>query len=226
VKKVRAALDNSGTVEEVVEGNQYDGPNIQNRAGDYPVIVIDGSDNPVIFYYAELSDSTKGLRVARRNGDGTWEKEWIETGCEIGGISAGVNNRGVVGAAYYIKQCSDGRTDTHFLKYARQEGSSWTVQTVDDTILCGKYPSLAFDTSGMPAIAYYELASYSGYDLKNLRIARYQDGSWNNRERIASEGDIGLYNNIWFDADDAPVITSYSKSDTSIYIFIKTDGSS
>ena len=226
VKKQRTALNDSGTVEEVVEGNQYGGPNIQNRAGDFPVLVIDGSDNPVIFYYAELQDMTQGLRVARRNGNGTWEKEWIETGCEIGGISAGMNNQGVLGVAYYIKHCTDGRSDTHYVKYARQEGSSWTVQTVDDTILCGKYPSLSFDSSGFPAIAYYEIESHSGYDLKNLRLARFKDGSWSDRDRIASEGDIGLYNNLWFDADDAPVITSYSQTDTSIYFFNKTDGGS
>ncbi len=226
VKKQRAALNDSGTVEEVVEGNQYGGPNIQNRAGDVPVLLIDESDNPVIFYYAELQDLTQGLRVARRNGNGTWEKEWIETGCEIGGISAGMNNQGVLGVAYYIKHCTDGRSDTHYVKYAGQEGLSWTVQTVDDTILCGKYPSLSFDSSGSPAIAYYEIESHSGYDLKNLRLARFKDGSWSDRDRIASEGDIGLYNNLWFDAEDAPVITSYSQTDTSIYIFNKTDGGS
>ncbi len=223
VKKIRSALDDTGTVEEVVEGNQYDGPNIQNRAGDFSVLVIDESDNPVIFYYAELPDMTKGLRIARRNGDGTWEKEWIDTGCEISGISAGMNNQGVLGVSYYIKQCTDG-SDTHFLNYAHLDGTLWTVQTVDDTILCGKYPSLSFDSSGLPAIAYYEMESHSGYDLKNLRLARFQDGSWGNRELIASEGDIGLYNNLWFDDNDSPVITSYSNTNKSIYIFNKTDG--
>ncbi len=226
VKKMRASLDDNGTVEEVVEGNQYGGPNIQNRAGDFSALVVDDTDNPVIFYYAELPDTTQGLRFARRTGDGTWVKEWIETGCELGGISAAMNDQGVLGVAYYIKQCTDGRNDTHFLKYARQDGMSWTVQTVDDTILCGKYPSLSFDASGLPAIAYYEIESHSGYDLRNLRLARFQDGSWSNRSPVASEGDIGLYNNLWFDDNNAPVITSYSHTDTSIYIFNKTDGSS
>ncbi len=226
VKKQRSSLGDSGTVEEVVEGNEYDGPNIQNRAGDFPVIVIDGSDNPVIFYYAELPDLTKGLRVAHRNGDGTWLKEWIETGCEIGGISAGMNNQGVLGVAYYITDCNDGRSDTHYLKYAGQEGSSWTVQTVDDSVLCGKYPSLSFDSSGLPAVAYYEIESHSGYDLRNLKLARFKDDLWTDRELVASTGDIGLYNNLWFDDNDSPVIASYSKTDTSIYMFYKTDGSS
>ena len=128
--------------------------------------------------------------------------------------------------AYYIKDCTDGRSDTHFLKYAYHDGMSWIVQTVDDTILCGKYPSLSFDSSGFPAIAYYEIESHSGYDLKNLRLAMFKDGSWSTREQIASLGDIGLYNNLWFDANDAPLITSYSNTDASIYIFNKTDGGS
>jgi hypothetical protein len=226
VKKERTFLDNSGTPEEVVEGNDYNGPNIQNNVGDFSTIVIDAQDNPVLFYYAELPDNTQGLRVARRRGDGTWEKEWIETGCVVGGISAGINNTGALGVAYYVTQYTDGRDDTNLLKYAQEQATSWSVQIVDDTALCGKYPALSFDSSGFPAIAYYEMKSHSGYDLENLKLARFLGNTWQKGEIVASQGDVGLYNNLWFDMNDKPVIVSYTNTEKSIYMFYENNGGS
>ncbi len=218
VKKDRTVLDDA-EIEEQVEGNQYGGTNIQNKVGDHSTIVIDSQDRPVIFYYAELSDNTKGLRVALRQQDGTWEKEWIETGCEVGGISAGFNTKGELGVAYYVIKYSDERDDEHLLKYAQKQSSSWSIQIVDDTILSGKYPSLSFDSSGSPAIAYYEIKTYSGYELKNLKLARFDGASWSDREVLASTGDVGLYNSLWFDYKDDPMIFSYSNSEDAIYVF-------
>jgi hypothetical protein len=219
VKKDRNSLGEAGTVEDQVEGNQYGGTNIQNDVGDHATIVIDSQDNPVIFYYAELSDNTKGLRVARQQQDGTWQKQWIEAGCEVGGISAGIDDGGGLGVAYYVTTYTDGSEDEHLLKYAREQSSSWSVQVVDDTTLSGRYPSLAFDTSGYPAIAYYEMETYSGYELKNLKLARFDGTSWTDREVVASTGDVGLYNSLWFDDSGYPMICSYTNTEDSIYIF-------
>lgn len=219
VKKDRTSLDAVDSIEEQVEGNQYGGINIQNNVGDHSKIVIDSQDNPVIFYYAELSDNTKGLRVARRQTGGTWVKEWIETGCVVGGISAGINDQGKLGVAYYVKAYTDGREDEHLLKYAQEQSTSWSIQIVDDSTLSGKYPSLSFDSSGNPAIAYYEMETYSGYDLKNLKLARFDGTSWTDREVVASTGDVGLYNSLWFDDREYPMICSYSSTEDSIYIF-------
>jgi len=162
--------------EQMVEGNDYDNSNAQNNAGSHNVMVLDGDENPVIFYYAELSNGTEGLRVARLD-NGQWVKEWVETGCEIGGISAAYSDDEFLGVAYYVVQCDDLDSDdlfeTHVLRYADNASGSWAIQTVDDATKTGKYPSLSFDEDGLPAIAYYQLETYSGRELNNLYLSRF-----------------------------------------------------
>lgn len=218
VKKDRSALS-AAALEETVEGNHYDdGSNVQNSVGYHCVITLDSGDNPVIFYYAELPGNTRGLRVARRQ-QGIWEKEWIEEGCVVGSISgARCDAGGFLGVAYYVEEYGDGRADHHCLRYAEEEASSWRIQMVDDTSWCGDYCSLAYDAAGSAAIAYYELKSHSGYAANNLRFAQLQEGAWK-RETMASSGDIGLYNSLWFDGRNRPVICSYSGTERTIYLF-------
>ncbi|MEW5803044.1 MAG: hypothetical protein AB1847_13165 [bacterium] len=237
VRKDRSALDGA-VPEETVEGNQYDGDNIQNSVGYHCALTLDGEENPVIFYYAELPDHTQGLRVARKR-NGVWEKEWIEEGCVVGSIAcARCDAGGFLGVAYYVEEYSDGygdgysggQVDSHCLRYAQEiasswegassqgEGSFWRVQMVDNASFCGDYCSLAYDAEGSAAIAYYELKSHSGYDLNNLKLARFQQGVWKS-EVVASEGDIGLYNTLWFDGSQRPVICSYSRTEDTIFLF-------
>ena len=40
-------------------------------------MILDGDGQPLVFYYAELVDDSKGLRFARKV-DGEWQAEWIE----------------------------------------------------------------------------------------------------------------------------------------------------
>jgi len=228
VKKMRSHLDHD-VIEETVEGNRYGSVNIQNHVGDHSVIALDNEENPVIFYDADFLDGDKGLRVARRV-NGMWEKEWIERGCEVGAISCARSDRsGYLGVAYYVEKYIDGRDDVHCLKYAEislpswevgdaEDKSSWDVRMVDDSTWCGNYCSLAFDSSGLPAIAYYELRSHSGHMLNNLKMARFDGGSWH-KETVASQGDIGLYNSLHLDPADRIFICSFSNSEKEIDVF-------
>ena len=38
--------------------------------------------------------------------------------------------------------------------------------------------------------------------------------------------DVGLYNNLWFDMNDKPVIISYTSTEKSIYMFYENSGGS
>ena len=236
--------------EQMVEGNDYDNSNDQNNAGSHNVMVLDGDENPVIFYYAELSNGTEGLRVARLQNN-QWHKEWVETSCEIGGISAAYSDEEFLGVAYYIVRCDDLDGDnvyeTHALRYADNSSGSWAIQTVDDSTKTGKHPSLSFDEDGLPAIAYYQLESYSGRELNNLYLSRFysyvspntDDGltdslvnessedepvdvpvisGWRT-ETVAETGNIGLYNSLWFDLGGKAHISSYSSTAETIYLF-------
>jgi len=198
--------------EETVEGNDYESTNSQNSVGAHVAMILDGDEQPVVFYYAELVDGSKGLRVARRI-DGQWQAEWIEQDCELGYISAALSPDGAPSAAFYATSGVtsgeiDGAQTDHFLGF----------RTVDESRRCGNYCSLAFDSSGLPAIAYHELESRTGYSLENLKLARFNGATWE-AETVSTNGDVGYYNNLWFDEEGLARIVSYSQSEKAIYLF-------
>ena len=202
--------------EEVVEGNTYGDSPSQNSVGFGAAITVDPGGSPVVFHYAELPDGTRGLRVARR-GDGGWVSGWIETGCEVGPIAASPAGADPA-AAYVIGRCTDGRDDEGTLRFARADGDGWAVETVDAAVRCAGRCSLGLDARGRPAIAYYELETYAGRALRNLKLARFDGTSWT-REVVASQGDIGRYNAVWTDPDGALNVLGYSATDHTIYLF-------
>jgi hypothetical protein len=231
VEKDGSSLGTEAT-EETVEGNVYnpDGSaSEQNRVGSHAFLLLDKNENPVIFYYADLKPNlsdpdTKGLRVAYRQGDGTWQHEWVETGFEVGDISAALDKNGNPCVAYYIAgeyQDASGITHKECLKYAAKTSTSWTSTLVDESTFCGKYCSLAFNSSGNPEIAYYSMQNNSGsLTLKDLMLASKSGASWQ-KETVASTGDIGNYNTLWFDDAGTAYICSYSNSDQTIYLFYR-----
>jgi hypothetical protein len=229
VKKDGAALNEDGG-EETVAGNVYN-PNgtasEQNDVGDHAVIILDQDEDPVIFYYADLSPTMpdpdmQGLRVSRRQ-DGEWRHAWIETGIEVGDISCVLKADGSLAVAYYVEGEYTDSLGSHSqcLKYAVEQSSSWTAMMVDESVLCGAHCSLAFDASGNPAIAYYALENHSGsISLKDLKFAAFNGASWDT-ETVASTGDIGIYNTLWFDDSGTAYICTYSNSQKEIYVFYR-----
>jgi len=150
---------------------------------------------------------------------GQREKEWIEQKIEVGDISVARSKEGKLAVAYYVKKTTDGAIDKNFLKYAIEQASTWLTQTVDDSTQCGNYCSLAFNSKGEPAVAYYEMKSHNEWlDLKNMKLALFDGSSWS-REVVASAGDIGLFNYLWFDENDGTMISTYSNTDSKIYLF-------
>jgi len=212
--------------EETIEGNTYfDGGGIQNNVGKGCALVLDRNGDPVAFYYAELPDGVHGLRTSiQRNG--IWESTWVETGIQVEDISCAKDQEGNIGVAYYVLDFTDPNTNElspACLRYAAEplgDDVTWHIMMVDETTLCGRYPSLAFDGAGEPAIAYYALESYSGHSLQNLVLASKNGLVWET-EIVSATGDIGLYNTLWFESGDSPVVCSYSRTDQTIYIFNK-----
>jgi hypothetical protein len=216
-------------IEETVEGNIYN-PNgtasEQNRVGAHAAMMIDGEGNPVIFHAADLAPNSsdpdgKGLRVAYRQ-NGVWTSEWVETGLEVGDISCALDAGGNLCVAYYVESeytDSSGISHRQCLKYATRTAATWTTRLVDEATLCGMYCSLAFDTSGNPAIAYYSMQNHSGsLTLKDLKLACYSGTIWD-KQVVASTGDIGNYNSLWFDEDGTAYICTFSNTDHTIYLY-------
>jgi len=103
--------------EETVEGNIYNAngtASAQNNVGEHARLILDQDQDPVIFYYADLSPNNsdpdqKGLRVARKKGE-SWEHEWVETGIQVEAISAALDQNGnlfVTGIFNQVIEISD-----------------------------------------------------------------------------------------------------------------------
>jgi hypothetical protein len=226
VKRERTLLDDEKSItEETIEGSLFPAFDygIQNSVGFHCQLVLVAAETPVALYgvkadQTNFGDQTSGLRASRRNADGTWQLDWVEEDCEVVALSAArseVENK--LAVAYAVKT-HNGVNTVYYLKYAEFQNDTWTVETVDDSASCGSYCSLAFDSQGKPAIAYYENRSHTGYLLQNLKFARIIDDVWQT-EQIAQSGDIGKYNNLWFDGNDRAHICTYSESQDEIILF-------
>ena len=225
VKRERALLDDASSItEETIEGSLFPAFDygIQNSVGYHCQLVLDAAESPVVFYAVKVDqtnfgEQTAGLRVARRTGEGIWQPDWIEEDCEVMALSAArFADDDTLAVAYAVKE-NNGVNTVFYLKYAAFQNNSWTVETVDDSVSCGSYCSLAFDSRGQPAIAYYEIRSHTGYTLQNLKFSRYTGGTWQT-EQVAKSGDIGKFNNLWFDGSDRAHIATYSASQNEIIL--------
>ena len=104
-------------------------------------------------------------------------------------------------------------TAHQFLSYSESsDGSTWTAaEYVDRDGVTGYYPSLAFDDSGNPAIAYYRCNDYGvsqgcDKDKDGLYLARRRAGTWD-IQKIHGEGGIsdGQYTALAFAGGKAVV---------------------
>jgi hypothetical protein len=226
VKRERALLDDESSIsEETIEGSLFPAFDygIQNSVGYDCQLVLDGAENPVAFYgvkadQTNFGDQTSGLRVARRTGAGAWQVDWVDEDCEVVALSAArFAGDDTLAVAYAVKE-NNGVNTVYYLKYAYFQNNAWMVETVDNSVSCGSYCSLAFNSQGQPAIAYYEIRSHTGYTLQNLKYARSTGATWQT-EMVAQSGDIGKFNNLWFDGNDRAHIGTYSASQNEIVLF-------
>jgi hypothetical protein len=226
VKRGGGQLDDESSItEETIEGSLFPAFDygIQNSVGYHCQLVLDVAENPVAFYAVKadqtnFGDQTAGLRVARRTGEDTWQLDWVDEDCEVVALSAArFSGDDLLAVAYAVKE-NNGVNTVYYLRYAVFQNNAWTVATVDDKVSCGSFCSLAFDSQGQPAIAYYEIRSHTGYALQNLKFARLSDATWQT-ERVAQSGDIGKFNNLWFDGNDRAHIGTYSASQNEIVLF-------
>ncbi len=113
-----------------------------------------------------------------------------------------------IGAGYCCSIAIDSNDNLHVsywdtvnnsLKYAKWNGSSWNIETVDSAD-CGLCTSIAVDSSGYPHISY-------GGDFSNsdLRYAKWNGSSWD-IETIDSSGDE-WFTSIVLDSNEYPHIS-------------------
>jgi len=210
---------------ETVEGNDYENENKQNNAGEHCAIALDNNNVPFIFYYFVDSppNNEKGLRVAYRTYQDSWENKWIDKDIHVDYISASWNSiQGKMAVAYYITQNSYGSRN-NVLMYAEQTYSGWQSIVVDKSCYCGNYCSLTFDNNGEPIIAYRADQTRSNISLNQLKIAYRKSNVWKQYFCSASSNDsinipnLGVDNTIHVD-NHSIYITSFSYETYGIYL--------
>ncbi len=149
-----------------------------------------------------------------RQTDQGWESQQLFVGSIHEQIGFAVSSQGLYALAY----CDDTR---QVLTYSESsDGSTWTAPVdVDRDGVTGFYPSLAFDDSGNPAIAYYRCNDYavgSGCDMNKdgLYLARRSAGTWNIHQVSAASGvSDGTYTALAFVGGKAAIAFQQSYTD-------------
>ena len=189
-------------------------------------LALDSNDRPYIFYVGTpvqdgLDDDRRSLRMAAKSGN-QWIPEVIEELDEwdVQWLSGGIDSSGTPAVAYFMQDIDQVGDYPDHLRYAfRDADGHWQVSVVDNSAQCGDFCSLAFDHQNNPAIAYYDIAARSAaYRLhKDLKFARFSGGGWQ-VEAVATAGDIGQFNTLWFDSTGTPYICTYELNEQTIVI--------
>src|SRR5205085_5222405 len=171
-------------------GSRWSTPRVvdpNGKTGYYPSIVFNSNNVANISYFEKATDSHSNpigsLRLAFVT-DTTIQVNIIEGGAGTGdpGRYSSIQLEPGVGWAISYQAAIVGE-----LRYWKQSYSSHV--RVDPSDGVGGYTSLAFDSSGKPAIA------YSHSTATQVRFAKYDGTNWN---LTSISGDRGYYERFWY----------------------------
>ncbi len=140
-------------------------------AGPGTAIVIDNSDNPHIFY-----PKYEALEYQTHDGTDGWATEVLDTGYMFKSVAAEKDPTGNIGIAYFYLPSSTGSID---LKYAYNDGTSWSVETAfnDNSCVSIWQLDMAYDQFGQPHIVYVATALTD--DNSQLHHTWFDGSNWN-----------------------------------------------
>jgi hypothetical protein len=179
-----------------------------NGDGWYTSLVMDATDRPVIVHYnPNHSDVQGGIQVAYNRGT-AWATAQLVSGSTAQAPSLATDNKGNFGVAYY-----DPDKQALFLQTAGGgDLDRWSGSQVDRTLTNnGQFASLAYDSYGRPAVAYYRCGKYGQKtcDLNRdaVMFARLVQGKWEIHEVDTGDNQrCGTYASLAFAADGDPVV--------------------
>jgi hypothetical protein len=205
------------------------GGGVQSDMGYLCKLVLDPNDNPSIFYVGTpiqdgIGEDGRSMRMAVKSGN-QWSPESIELldQWDVEWLSGAINSAGMPAVAYFMRDIDQAGDYPDHLRYAYRDANGvWQKSVVDNSAQCGDFCSLAFDHSDYPAIAYYDIAARSATYRKHqdLKFARFNGTAWQ-VETVATAGNIGQYNTLWFDAAGVAYICTYELNEQQIVIFRK-----
>lgn len=156
-------------------------------------LAFDPSGQPAISAWNIVAGASGELLFVTR-ASGIWETLTVDSGG--------------VGKASSLAFGHDGRPAIAYsdilnknLKFARYNGSSWAITTVDNSAndVGSDKNSLAFGPDGQPAIAYWDR------DSLDLKFARYNGSTWA-LSTVDSAGSVGSDATLKFGPDGQPAI--------------------
>jgi len=180
-----------------------------DSGGEYTSLALDTNGNPRISHYDDRLPN-RGLRYAAWNGS-AWDLRTVHAG------GADV----IFGVGWYTSLAlgADGNPRISYhenydwvdgdLKYARWNGASWDIQTVDAPGWVGTHTSLVLDAKGYARIAY---SDESNHDLK---YAAWDGAGWV-IQTVDRAGDVGDYASLALDAADQPHIAYLDRTNSDL----------
>jgi hypothetical protein len=159
---------------------------VSRGGGEYNRVAFDKQGLPVVAQYSTggmpgvyVDEALVGGALSAQAADGGWTSSQPFNGQVGPQLGFAIDKQGLMSVAYF-----DSTTNRLFYTEST-DGTTWSAPTpVDNDGLTGQYPSLAFDASGDPAIAYYRCSgniSVTQCDPSQdgLFLARRTNGSWN-----------------------------------------------
>jgi len=145
--------------------------------GTYTSLAFDSSTRPRIAYHDVTQNRLKYASGSSSSG-GTWTQEVVDATARAGilGVSLLLDEDNIPHIAY----SADGPDD---LNYA-VKGAFWAITGVDTTGSVGRYPSIAMNPAGFPAISYLDTSGNS------VNYAEFDGSVWN--IAIAYDEDAGF----------------------------------
>ncbi len=159
--------------------------------GEFTSIGLPQSGKVWISYYCYDFNS---LICAYYEGDQDWELHTVDSGGVGWYTSLALDSHYDPSISYYDIYNND-------LKYARYNGFSWNLHTVDSS--GGAYTSLALDSQDRAHISYWANSS------TDLKYAHWTGSTWV-KETVDPDVPEGTYTSIALDSSDRPHISYYS----------------
>jgi hypothetical protein len=197
---------------------------VSRGGGTYNRLAFTPAGLPAILQY-DATGGAPGVYIDRaltsggfaaQQADGGWTSSRVSSGPIGEQLGFAISSQGMFAAAYYDQ------TQSALVYTTSTDGTTWSAPTpVDQNGSTGLYPSLAFDPSDNPAIAYYRCSATAGTTAcdvatDGLYLARLVGGTWTPQVVHADPAtNDGLYPALAF-VSGAPVIAFQIKTTDAI----------
>lgn len=159
---------------------------VSRGGGEYNRVAFNPQGLPVVAQYntggmpgVYVDEALVGGTLSAQAADGGWTWSQPFDGQVGPQLGFAINKQGLMSVAYFDS------TSNRLFYTESTDGMTWTSPaSVDNDGLTGQYPSLAFDPSGNPAIAYYRCSANISVtqcdpSQDGLFLARRTNGTWN-----------------------------------------------